>query len=932
MSSNYPNSWNWSFGDGSYSSSQNPIKTYSSPGLYNVTLNATNTVGAGGSSVLTYYWAVTISQAPNTYVNNRTLYLPFTGSAGASGIIDYSAANNSVFNTGTATINTSRSKFGGSSLWFNNAYNSVVLIPDNDSLEFKAGDFYVGWWENTTTTVEGMTRLVNRRLTTVGAVERDGYFIGYQNAINPRLYVASVTAWDLVAGATMGDVTCKTWDYYVVTRNGTSMQTWKNGVLQTNNAISTTTFNNTGNTIWFGGYPASPASPNVAVPFNGFVDDLVFYNKHINGSIVPTSELLTNPAASFTVSNASGILPVIVNFTDTSTGDSITAWNWSFGNGDYSTARYPTYTYRSPANYTIRLTVTGAFGTNTSSIKYVNVSANPVIPDFSANPTFGSKPALISFTNLSTNLTGGQAWLFGDENWSPAIWTRINASSGWLARYGHTAVALPDGSIVLAGGSALNDTWRSTNNGSTWTRMNASSGWSGRTGQTMVSLSDGSIILMGGLTAVFTNDTWRSTDNGATWTLMNASSGWQARQWANSIALSDNSIVTFGGYNGVVFYNDTWRSTDNGVTWTRMNASSGWQPRLAATSVALPDNTIVTVGGTGAFLFNDTWKSSDNGATWTLMNSSSGMLLSHVGSGAAMFDGSMIALFGTNSAGTLVTNETWRTADKGATWTRINASSGWAARWHTVSVAMPDGSMIMMGGYGSGPTVYNDTWKFNPIGSVAQNPSHTYVNIGNYSVSLQVYNFTTEQLNSTRKTGYINISDIPIASFIQNATRGYPITTVIEFNDTSSSTPTSWKWNFTDVSGNNTPVTFSTSKNTTWTFGIGNYKINLTVTNTYGSNTTTYWNSWVNITDPYSYTNGSYYVIKFNSSGSVNWTPPAGVTTVDYLVVAGGGSGGNAMAGGGGGGGMLDGFNYSVTPGTNYTIVVGDGARRLFVL
>jgi hypothetical protein len=28
----------------------------------------------------------------------------------------------------------------------------------------------------------------------------------------------------------------------------------------------------------------------------------------------------------------------------------------------------------------------------------------------------------------------------------------VNASSGWTARYGHTSVALPDGSIVLAGG------------------------------------------------------------------------------------------------------------------------------------------------------------------------------------------------------------------------------------------------------------------------------------------------------------------------------------------------------------------------------------------------------------------------------------------------------------------------------------------------
>jgi len=45
-SSNSPNSWVWSFGDGSTSTIQNPVHTYTIPGTYTVTLTATNAIGS----------------------------------------------------------------------------------------------------------------------------------------------------------------------------------------------------------------------------------------------------------------------------------------------------------------------------------------------------------------------------------------------------------------------------------------------------------------------------------------------------------------------------------------------------------------------------------------------------------------------------------------------------------------------------------------------------------------------------------------------------------------------------------------------------------------------------------------------------------------------------------------------------------------------
>jgi PKD repeat protein len=49
-STNTPTSWSWNFGDSSSSTSQNPTHTYSTPGVYTVSLTVTN---ADGSDTIT---------------------------------------------------------------------------------------------------------------------------------------------------------------------------------------------------------------------------------------------------------------------------------------------------------------------------------------------------------------------------------------------------------------------------------------------------------------------------------------------------------------------------------------------------------------------------------------------------------------------------------------------------------------------------------------------------------------------------------------------------------------------------------------------------------------------------------------------------------------------------------------------------------------
>jgi len=75
-------------------------------------------------------------------------------------------------------------------------------------------------------------------------------------------------------------------------------------------------------------------------------------------------------------------------------------------------------------------------------------------------------------------------------------------------------------------------------------------------------------------------------------------------------------------------------------------------------------------------------------------------------------------------------------------------------------------------------------------------------------------------------------------------------------------------------------------------------------------------------------TDGSYIIYSFTYSsapGSLTWTVPSGVSSLEYLVVAGGGGGGARHGGGGGAGGLLTAPDFSVVGGTEHSIAVGAG-------
>jgi PKD repeat protein len=72
----------------------------------------------------------------------------------------------------------------------------------------------------------------------------------------------------------------------------------------------------------------------------------------------------SGPAADFTATPTSGIVPQSVQFTDTSTG-SPTSWLWNFGDGTTGSDENPSHVYTSPGVYSVTLSASNSIGSTT---------------------------------------------------------------------------------------------------------------------------------------------------------------------------------------------------------------------------------------------------------------------------------------------------------------------------------------------------------------------------------------------------------------------------------------------------------------------------------------------------------------------------------------------------------------------------------------
>ncbi len=126
------------------------------------------------------------------------------------------------------------------------------------------------------------------------------------------------------------------------------------------------------------------------------------------------------PTADFTGTPTSGSSPLVVNYSDQSSG-APTSWAWNFGDNSTSTAQNPSHTYTTPGTYNVTLTATNSNG-NDTEIKngYIFVSGPLPTAEFSGTPTSGTSPLAVSFSDLSSGSPTSWSWNFGDSSTSTA--------------------------------------------------------------------------------------------------------------------------------------------------------------------------------------------------------------------------------------------------------------------------------------------------------------------------------------------------------------------------------------------------------------------------------------------------------------------------------------------------------------------------------
>ena len=314
QSTGQPTSWSWNFGDGGTSTAQNPSHTYTTAGSFTVTLTATNAQGSDGDTKTNY---ISVSNPASTYAS-----LPYsTGFEGGSLDQYWTVYTGTVGRVQVTSANTPHS--GGYHLTMDCTVNGTYSQNEAWLKLNLSGESQVDldfWWKE----------------------------FGDETHTQDGVYFSNNGGASFVK---------------VLDLNGASYtnNTWQNFTVDVDAAAAGAGLSLTSNfVIKFQQYD------NYVIATDGFAFDDI----SVAGGPAGTA-----PTADFAGTPTSGTFPLVVDFTDASTGGA-TAWAWTFGDGGTSSAQNPSHTYTAAGTYTVGLTASNAFGSDVfTRTNYITVTA-----------------------------------------------------------------------------------------------------------------------------------------------------------------------------------------------------------------------------------------------------------------------------------------------------------------------------------------------------------------------------------------------------------------------------------------------------------------------------------------------------------------------------------------------------------------------------
>jgi len=372
---NTPTHWQWTFGDDLfYDTHQNPVHQYINPGIFSVQLTVTNADGTDSEFKTNYIQVVKGNRPPvlaripdQTATVGIPLTFILTGSDPDNDHLTYSAEGlptGAAFDPVTKTFawTPAESNIGNYSPTFT-VSDGVLTDSETGKIMVPSSPKIPPKAQFTADTVQGQSPLTVQ-------------FIDQSTGTAPLRY-----HWDFSDGA--GNLP----------ENSLQNPSWR-----------------------FWENDASSFTVTLTVT-NSYGSDTIVKQNYITFDTVTTPA----PVAAFTSSVQSGTAPLTVQFTDQSTGASLTyAWDFNNDKTTDSTVKSPSFTYTTAGTYTVNLTVTNANGKD-SEIKtsYITITSqgSTTLPtaQFTANATAGKAPLAVQFTDRSVS-TGTTSYQWDINN------------------------------------------------------------------------------------------------------------------------------------------------------------------------------------------------------------------------------------------------------------------------------------------------------------------------------------------------------------------------------------------------------------------------------------------------------------------------------------------------------------------------------------
>ncbi len=568
------------------------------------------------------------------------------------------------------------------------------------------------------------------------------------------------------------------------------------------------------------------SSANVVVGFTpasagSFTNQVVFSSNGGGATNVVTGAAAIEPVLSFNGSPTAGLVPLVVTFTDTSTG-TITNRSWSFGDGGMTNTLNTTvlYTYNGTGVFTVALSDIGPVGglqisTRNNYIVVTNIpsqlAVSPAALNFGAFLVGQSSTQSFSVANSGSALLSGTATA-GGSPFSIVGGTPYNLSGSQTGTvnlvFNPGATGNFTNSVVFAsnGGNSTN-----TVIGSGATGPSASFSGTPTTG--LVSLA---VIFTDGSTGTITNRFWSFGDGGTTNTLNTT-----VAYTYNSAGTDTVTLVVAGPLGVSTNTRANYIFVTNGpphLVVTPGSRSFGLLPvgqsstqtfSLANAGLQALTGNAVASGAPFALV---------NGSPYTISGGQTGLVsvsFNPVATGA--FTGSVVFTSSGGASTNALTGSAAVAPIAGFTGSPTNGAA-------TLLVNFTDTS--------SG-TVTGRAWTFGDGGTSAlANPSHPYSKAGGFSISLTA--FGPLGSNSLTLSHYIVVTNLigaPIAGFTASPTNG-PAPLLVNFTDASMGSITNHLWTFGD-SG------VSALANPSHTYSnAGVYSVGLTVSGPGGSSLT----------------------------------------------------------------------------------------------